>query len=324
MVIDLVGIGNALVDILQPVEEQTLTQLNLPKGGMTLMEVEEAQAVHDHLNQLKTKRKTASGGSVANSIALFSGLGGKAGFIGKLGEDAYGDAFLQDMERWGVTAKALAREPESPSGTCQIMITPDHERTMVTTLGASSRFSSTDLDPELIRRAKYTYLEGYLFDLDAAKAAFKDAAKLAHAKGNQVALSLSDAFCVERHYEDFKHLVETQIDLLFANEAEALTLFKGKQIAEVVEALKPRSMRSVITLGAKGALIIDQGKVIEIAAAPVNEVKDLTGAGDAFAAGFLYGLVCKKSLSECGGIAATLAAETITIIGARPLRGDWI
>ena len=321
MAIDLVGIGNALVDILQPVEDTTLTQLSLPKGGMTLMEIEEAQAVHSHLNQLGTKRKTASGGSVANSIALFSGLGGKAGFIGKLGQDIYGDAFLQDMAECGVTAKALARDPELPSGTCQIMITPDHERTMVTTLGASSQFSNTDLDHDLIEQAKFIYLEGYLFDLDAAKTAFKQAAELAHSKGNQVALSLSDAFCVDRHYDDFKQLVETQIDLLFANEAEALTLFKAKQMTEVVEALKSRSMRSVITLGEKGALIIDQGMVTEIAAAPVNSIKDLTGAGDAFAAGFLYGLICNKPLTECGSIAATLAAQTIAIIGARPLRG---
>jgi sugar/nucleoside kinase (ribokinase family) len=259
-----------------------------------------------------------SGGSVANSIAGLASFGAKCGFIGRVAADQFGGIFRHDIRSLGVAYDTLPAADGAPTARCLILVTPDGERTMNTFLGASVDFTPEDLDRDLIAAAKIVYLEGYLFDRPEAKAAFRDAARAAKASGAKVALSLSDAFCVDRHRDDFKALVREGADIVFANEKEITTLYQVNSFAEAADAALQDCEMAVLTRSEAGSVIVAAGETIAIEAEPLGRVVDLTGAGDLYAAGFLYGLTHGAKLPVCGRLGSIAAAEAIGHIGARP------
>ncbi len=312
------AVGNALVDVLAQVSEEFVAQQHaehgMEKGAMTL--VDETRAV-DLYGQMKGGLET-SGGSAANTMAGFASFGGKGAFIGKVADDDLGRAFQKDIRSLGVSFETQPLILGASTGRCMILVTPDADRTMNTFLGASVELSPNDIDAHVISSAKVTYLEGYLFDRDLAKQAFITAAEYAHEAGNKIALTLSDPFCVDRHRHDFLNLVENHVDILFANEEELKSLFLQNNIEDAINAISDHVEIAAITRSEKGAIIISNGEKIKIDAVPVDKVIDTTGAGDQFAAGFLYGYTEGKDLAECGRLAVIAAAEVITHIGPRP------
>ena len=294
-----VAVGNALVDVIATTSEDFIAdqheKYGMEKGAMTL--IEETRAVELYADM--GEGTETSGGSAANTMAGFASFGGKGGFIGKVADDPLGEIFTNDIQSQGVTYET--------------------QRTMNTFLGASVELSPEDIDRELIGQAKITYLEGYLFDRDQAKAAFIAAAEAAHEAGHRVALTLSDPFCVDRHRSDFLRLVENHIDILFANEEEIKSLFLQDNFEDAKSAISKHVEVAILTRGAEGAVIVSGDEEVSVPAAPVAEVIDTTGAGDQFAAGFLYGFTEGKSLEECGKLGAIAAAEVISHIGPRPL-----
>ncbi|PCK00390.1 MAG: adenosine kinase [Zetaproteobacteria bacterium] len=313
-----VALGNALVDVLSQVSDDFITtqkeEHGMEKGAMTL--VEENRAV-DLYAQMPQGVET-SGGSAANTMAGFASFGGKGAFIGKVADDDLGKVYKNDMQSLGVTFDTTPLILGASTGRCMILVTPDADRTMNTFLGASIELSPIDVDRDVISSAKVTYLEGYLFDRAQAKEAFITAAEYAHEAGHRIALTLSDPFCVDRHRDDFLQLVEKHVDILFANEDEIKSLFMQDNFDDAISAISKHVEIAVITRSAKGAIIISKGQQIKIDAVPVENVVDTTGAGDQFAAGFLYGFTQGKSLEESGKLAAIAAAEVISHIGARP------
>lgn len=313
-----VAVGNALVDVLSQVPEEFVNKQSqehgMEKGAMTL--VEETRAVNLYSNMPDSLE--TSGGSAANTMAGFASLGGTGGFIGKVADDELGKAFQNDIRSLGVHYETHPLVIGPSTGRCMILVTPDAERTMNTFLGASVELSANDVDRTLISAAQVTYLEGYLFDRDQAKEAFVTAAEYAHEAGQRIALTLSDPFCVDRHREDFKHLVENHVDILFANESELTSLYQTDNYQEAIDAVKGHVEISALTRGSQGSVILSEGQQIEIAAAPVEKVIDTTGAGDQYAAGFLYGFTEGKSLEKCGQLASIAAGEVISHIGPRP------
>ncbi len=313
-----VAVGNALVDVLSQISEEFITQQNtdhgMEKGAMTL--VEEARAI-DLYSQMPKSLET-SGGSAANTMAGFASFGGKGAFIGKVADDELGKIFQNDIRSLGVNFETDALIVGASTGRCMILVTPDAQRTMNTFLGASIELSPIDVDQNLIASAQITYLEGYLFDRDQAKSAFIAAANYAHEAGHKIALTLSDPFCVDRHRHDFLDLVENHVDILFANEEEIKSLFMQENFDDAISAISKHVEIAAITRSDKGAVIISKGEQIKIDAVHVEQVIDTTGAGDQFAAGFLYGLTEGKSLEECGKLGAIAAAEVISHIGPRP------
>lgn len=313
-----VAVGNALVDVLSQVSEDFIAEQKaahgMEKGAMTL--VDEARAV-----ELYTKMPEGletSGGSAANTMAGFASFGGRGAFIGKVADDKLGKTYQGDIRSLGVQFDTQPLLMGAPTGRCMILVTPDAQRTMNTFLGASVELSPNDIDRDLIFSAQITYLEGYLFDREQAKKAFIAAAEYAHEAGHRVALTLSDPFCVDRHRHDFLNLVENHVDILFANEEEIKSLFMQQTFEDAASAISKHVEVAVLTRSEKGAVIVSGGKVIQIPAAPVAKVLDTTGAGDQFAAGFLYGFTEGKSLEECGRLGALAAAEVISHIGPRP------
>lgn len=314
-----VAVGNALVDVISEVSDEFVAQQSadhgMEKGAMTL--VEETRAV-DLYAQMPNGTET-SGGSAANTMAGFASFGGNGAFIGKVADDALGKVFQNDIKSLGVNFETQPLILGASTGRCMILVTPDAQRTMNTFLGASVELSQNDIDPGTIASGQITYLEGYLFDRDQAKSAFIKAAECAHDAGHRIALTLSDPFCVDRHRSDFLRLVENHVDILFANEEEIKSLFMQDNFEDAVSAISEHVEVAAITRGAQGAVIISKGEIIKIDAAPVENVVDTTGAGDQFAAGFLYGFTEGKSLEECGKLGAIAAAEVISHIGPRPL-----
>ncbi len=312
------AVGNALVDVLAQVSEEFITQQQeengMEKGAMTL--VEEVRAV-DLYTKMPEGTET-SGGSAANTMAGFASFGGKGVFIGKVADDALGKAFTDDIRAQGIAFDTAPLVLGAPTGRCMILVTPDADRTMNTFLGASVELSPNDIDTNTIASASVTYLEGYLFDREQAKQAFIAAAEAAHEAGHRIALTLSDPFCVDRHRSDFLKLVENHVDILFANEEELKSLFLQDNFDDAVSAISEHVEIAAITRSEKGAVIIANGEQIKIDAVPVDKVIDTTGAGDQFAAGFLYGFTEGKSLEECGKLGAIAAAEVISHIGPRP------
>ncbi len=298
--------------MLSKTDDAFLHNNRIHKGTMTLIEAPQAEALYSKMGT----GIEMSGGSAANTVAAFASLGGKSGYIGKIAHDQMGNVFRHDIRAAGVAFDTPPLVQGVPTAQCLILITPDAQRTMCTYLGACALLNSTDLDGEMIRRAKVTYLEGYLFDRDQAKQAFRKAAKLAHAAGRKVALTLSDPFCVERHRGEFLELVRDHVDILFANEAEIKSLYQVDHFSKA----RPPCELAVITRSAEGSVAIHGDARVEIAAAPVAKVVDTTGAGDAYAAGFLYGYTREKSLADCGRIASLVAAEIISHVGARSQR----
>jgi sugar/nucleoside kinase (ribokinase family) len=310
---DVVGIGNAIVDIIARCDEGFLSKHDLAKGSMRLIDAEEANRLYSAMGPAVER----SGGSVANAIAGLASFGARCGFIGRVAADQFGGIFRHDIRSLGVHYDTLPASDGAPTARCLILVTPDGERTMNTFLGASVDFRPEDLDLDLIGNAKVVYLEGYLFDRDAAKAAFRDAARAAKEAGAKVALTLSDAFCVDRHRDDFRALVRHGADIVFANEKEITSLYQVNSFEEAADRAMNDCEMAVLTRSEAGSIIVAAGETIEIEAEKARVV-DLTGAGDLYSAGFLYGLTHGASLRECGRLGSLAAAEAISHIGARP------
>lgn len=311
---DVAGIGNAIVDVLAKADDAFLAREGLAKGTMTLIDAARAEQLYARMGAARE----VSGGSAANTLAGVAQLGCRAAFIGKVRNDQLGGIFRHDIRAAGVAFDTPAATEGAPTARCLILVTPDAQRTMNTYLGACVELSPDDVDPAVIQAAKVTYLEGYLFDRPEAKAAFVKAAELAHAAGRKVALSLSDPFCVERHHEAFRTLIESHVDLLFANAAEAQALTGTHSVTAAAEALRGKAEVLAITMSEQGALVQGGGEGHMIAAHPARQLIDTTGAGDLFAAGFLAGYTRGKSLADCGHLGALAAAEVISHYGARP------
>ncbi len=311
--LDVVGIGNAIVDVIAPAADAFLEAHGMRKGAMMLVDAEGAERIYAHMGSTII----SSGGSAGNTIAGIASLGGSTGYIGKVRDDEFGRAFRHDMTALGTIFRTPALTTGPATAQCLVLVTPDGQRTMNTYLGASVSLVPEDIDELLIRSAKITYLEGYLYDDPSAKRAFARAADTAHAAGGKVALSLSDAFCVERHREDFLQLVDHHVDVLFANAAEISALFEDSWDASVAR-LRQLTQLAAVTRGAGGSLVIAGNEVIEIKAEAVERVVDTTGAGDLYAAGFLFGLTRGVSLEQCGRLGSIAAAEIISHFGARP------
>jgi sugar/nucleoside kinase (ribokinase family) len=313
--IDVLGVGNAIVDVLSEADDAFLIAEGIAKGGMTLIDAARAR-------DLYAKMRPAiemSGGSAANTMAGIASLGGRCGFIGKVADDQLGAVFAHDIRAIGVRFATAPLTMGEPTARSLILITPDAQRSMNTFLGASSLLTEADIDPDLVRAAKITYLEGYLFDRPEAKAAFFAAARIAHAAGRKAALTLSDSFCVLRHHAEFTRLID-HVDIVFANEAEARALTGEASVATAAAALAGRCPVVCVTHGAAGSLIISGGQTHAIAAAPVERMIDTTGAGDLYAAGVLYAMTHGHDLAAAGRIGAIAAAEAISHVGPRPHR----
>jgi len=312
--IDVLGIGNAIVDVLSRSDDAFLKDNGLAKGSMSL--IDETQA-----EELYTKMGAGveiSGGSAANTIAGIASFGAKGAFIGKVRDDQLGKIFAHDIRSIGVEFTTGAATSGPQTARCLVLVTPDGERTMNTFLGASQNLSVDDINEDQVASAQVLYLEGYLWDPEQAKQAFLKAAKCAHNAGRQVALTLSDAFCVDRYRDEFQNLLRQDVDILFANEAEIMSLFKASNFEDAVRLASEECKLAVLTRSEKGCVIIKGNECHEVPAVGIDEVVDTTGAGDLFAAGFLYGLSQDKPLPECGHLGALAANEIISHIGARP------
>ena len=311
---DVVGIGNAIVDIIARCDDAFLSKHDLAKGFMRLIPAGEAGRLYEAMGPAIER----SGGSAANTIAGLASFGAKCGFIGRVAADQFGGIFRHDIRSLGVAYDTPPADDGEPTARCLIFVTPDGERTMNTFLGASVSFSAADIDAPLIEAASIVYLEGYLFDRGEAKEAFKEAARLARKSGAKVALTLSDAFCVDRHREDFRALISEGADIVFANEKEITSLYEVNSFAEAADAALADCELAVLTRSEAGSVIVANGETIAIPPEPVHKVVDVTGAGDLYAAGFLYGLTKGLPLETCGRLGSLAAAEVISHIGARP------
>ena len=305
----ILGIGNAIVDVICKVNDNFITQNNLTKSTMKLVDETEFKKL---LSTLKIE-ETVSGGSVANSIVGLSQLGNKVGFIGKVNDDVLGNKYEEGLKKENVQFFYQKKKEAVPTGTCLILITPDTERTMVTFLGTAGKINENDIDTQAIKNSEILLLEGYLWDEGEPRKAFEKAINSA----NKVAMSLSDLFCVERHRAHFLELVKNKLDITFANEQEIMSLIDVKKIDEVINYARELNKLIVITRGEKGALAIQKNEIIECSAKKNLKIKDLTGAGDLFASGFLHGFIHNKSSKESLEIGTEMSSKIIQIIGAR-------
>jgi len=315
---DLLGIGNAIVDVVAATEDDFLSRHGMHKGTMRLIAAEEAEALYAAM----PPGQESSGGSAANTCAVAAGLGARVAFLGKVADDQLGRVFRHDITAAGVhyptpPLATASADSAAPTARSMILVTPDAQRTMNTFLGACVGFEPADLDEAAIRDSAIVYLEGYLFDPPQAQAAFLRAAQLAHEAGRQVALSLSDAFCVERHRAAFRDLVQEHVDILFANEVEICSLYQENEFEPAARRAGEAVALAVLTRGEAGSLILRGAERVEIDAAPARLV-DTTGAGDAYAAGFLAAYVRGQSLPVCGRLGSLAAAAVLEHFGARP------
>jgi sugar/nucleoside kinase (ribokinase family) len=313
-VIDVVGIGNAIVDVIAHADERFLADEELAKGAMTLIDAERAESLYRKIGPAIE----SSGGSAGNTMAGIASLGGAGGYIGKVRDDLLGEVFRHDITAIGVRFDTPAATAGPGTARCLVLVTPDGQRTMGTYLGACVELGPEDIDAALIGAAQITYLEGYLFDPPRAQQAFRAAAAVAHGAGRQVALSLSDPFCVGRHRAAFRELVAGEVDILFANEAEIFSLYETDDFAAAAAAVRGHVAVAALTRSAAGSVVLAGGASHTVAAAPVPRVVDTTGAGDLYAAGFLYGLTRGLALPICGAVGSLCAAEIISHVGARP------
>lgn len=309
-----VTIGNAMVDIIASVDEEFLYKHNLTKASMML--VDDGRSAY--LRSKVAPNVMSSGGSVANTSHGLASLGGRAGFIGKIADDDLGGVFSSDLREAGVSFFPASKDHGLPTGRCVIVVTPDGQRTMSTYLGAGAVLCPADISRDAVQSAEWVLLEGYLYDKDDAKEAFRVAAQYAHEAGRKVALTLSDSFCVQRHHGDFHALVCDDVDLLFANEHELAVLFGTDDFAASVQVLRDKCPLAVVTRSKQGSVVITADDYIEVPALPVDPIIDATGAGDMYAAGFLYGLTHGKSLEQSAEIGTICAAEVIMHMGPRP------
>ena len=311
---DLLGIGNSVVDVLYEVDEEFITNNKLKKGVMTIIDEEKAENFYSKLKQ----GIEVAGGSVANSTVGFASLSGKPAFIGKIKNDNLGKSFSKSLSNAGVFFKTETIIDGPGTARSFIFVTPDAQRTMNTYIGACSLLSPKDMDEKIIKNSKITFLEGYVWEEDLAKESLVKAAEIARKAGNKVALTLSDPFCVKKHRLEFKELIKKNIDILFANEFEVKELYQTEDLEESAKEISNMIEIVAITRSEKGAKIYNAKETVEIKAKVFNTVKDTTGAGDLFAAGFLYGLTKKFSILKSGNIAAITAGEIISHFGARP------
>ena len=305
----ILGIGNAIVDVICKVEDKFITQNNLTKSTMKLVNETEFKKLLSNLKILET----VSGGSVANSIVGLSQLGNKVGFIGKVSDDDLGNKYEEGLKKESVQFFYSKKKEAIPTGTCLILITPDSERTMITFLGTAGKINENDIDENAVKNSEILFLEGYLWDEGEPKKAFEKAIN----NSNKVAMSLSDLFCVERHKPHFLELVRNKLDITFANEQEILSLIDVKRFEDVIDFARKINKLIVITRGEKGAVAIDKNEVVECSANRNLQIKDLTGAGDLFASGFLHGLINNKSIKESLMTGTEMSSKVIQIIGAR-------
>jgi sugar/nucleoside kinase (ribokinase family) len=312
--LDVVGIGNAIVDVIARADDRFIAEQGMVKGSMALIDETRAAELYAAMGATIT----ASGGSTANTVAGIASFGGRTGFIGKVRDDVLGAAFRNDITAVGAAFPTLPTTDGPATAVCLILVTPDAQRTMNTYLGACVELTPDDVDDALIRSAGITHLEGYLYDPPLAQEAFHKAAAIAHAAGRKVSLSLSDTFCVQRHRAEFLSLVDHHVDVLFANEHEVAELFQTGDVATIVARLRQMTGLAAVTRGPGGSLVVTPETVIEVAAAPAQAIVDTTGAGDLYAAGFLFGLTSGRPLAECGRIGSIAAAEVIGHVGARP------
>ncbi len=314
--IDVTGIGNAIVDVLCHADEALLLRSGLTKGTMAL--IDEPRA--DELYASMGSGIEISGGSAANTMAGIASLGGRAAYVGKVRDDQLGEVFRHDLQAVGVSFETAASRHGPPTARCLILVTPDAQRTMGTFLGACRELGPEDIDEALVRSSQVTYMEGYLWDPAGAKEAFLKACRIAEKAGRKVSLSLSDPFCVERHRGELLELVDQHVDILFANEHEICSLYQAPHIEDAMAAVRGRCELIALTLSEKGSVVLVGHETFAVAAVPVAEVADTTGAGDLYAAGFLYGYTHGLGPAECGSLGAACAAEVISHFGARPER----
>jgi sugar/nucleoside kinase (ribokinase family) len=324
--LDVVGIGNALVDVLSQEGDDFLAAQGLIKGAMQLVDEPRARELYAAMGPAIE----VSGGSAANTIVGVASFGGRAHYVGKVRDDQLGEVFSHDLRAVGVGYSTPAARSGPSTGRCLIVVTPDAQRTLTTYLGASSQLGPADVDRDLIARAAILYLEGYLFDRPEAQRAFRVAAEMAHAAGRTVALTLSDPFCVDRHRDAFLELVEHHVDILFANEAEIRALYRVADFDAALQQVRRHCAVAALTRSERGSVVVAGDEVHVIDAHPIKPVVDTTGAGDLYAAGFMVGLSRGLDLARCGRLGSLAAAEVISHVGARPqtplveLAGQWL
>tara|TARA_Y100000766_G_C18899914_1_gene602873 strand:+ start:1606 stop:2589 length:984 start_codon:yes stop_codon:yes gene_type:complete len=309
----LIGISNAIVDVLTQVSLDFLEEIQAEPGSMNLINMEEANQLYLMLEETKEM----SGGSVANTVSCFSNFGGKAGYIGQVHNDRFGEVFISDMKAMGVDVKLPPSNIGSPTARSHVLITDDGQRTMQTYLGACTELSSNDIDSSIIGGAEIILLEGYIWDIPDCNEIANKVIKEKNRSSVRVALSLSDSFCVERHFEAFRELTRDAVDIIFANEDEMMMLTRTETVENMIEASKKLGNLSVITLGEKGSIVVNKSDVIHAEALKTSNVVDTTGAGDTYTAAFLFGLLSNKSIQECTEMASWAASQVIQQIGAR-------
>ncbi len=311
---DVLGIGNAIVDVLTKADDAFLSQHGLVKGSMML--IDEARA--DTLYAAMGPGVEISGGSCGNTMAGVASFGGKGAYIGKVRDDQLGAVFGHDLKATGVSFETASATSGPATARCLILVTPDAQRTMNTYLGACTGLGPNDIDVARVGSAQVTYVEGYLWDAPAAKQAVLKAFDAAHAAGRKVSITLSDSFCVHRYREEFRDLVRNKVDILFGNEAEIKALYEVETFEEALEAARKEAKIAALTRSEKGSVVIKGSETYEVPAAPVAKVVDTTGAGDLYASGFLFGFTQNKPLAECARLGGIAAAEVISHVGARP------
>ena len=311
---DVAAIGNAIVDVIAPASDQFLTDQGLVKGSMMLIDDDRALSLYDHM----APGEEASGGSAGNTIGGVASLGGRGAFIGKVAQDQLGDIYVHDMQAIGAVFSGERLLGGPATGRCLINVTPEGERTMCTYLGAAAALTPADVDPTVIEAAKIVYLEGYLFDPMDARRAFAKATGLARASSRLIALSLSDSFVVERHREALMGFIDSEVDIVFANESEITNLFQVNDFDAAVRAVRGRAKMAAVTRGARGSTIVAGDDIHHVDAFSAEKVVDTTGAGDQYAAGFLFALAQGRSLDYCGRLGSLAATEVIGHYGPRP------
>jgi len=315
---DVVAIGNAIVDVLAHTEDAFLERHGLPKGGMTLIDAEQADALYGQMGP----GVEISGGSAGNTVAGLASLGARAAYIGKVADDELGQIFRHDITAIGAHYQTAPLANGASAGKttarCLILVTPDGQRTMNTFLGACTALGPDDIDEAVVAAGLITYVEGYLWDEPRAKEAIVKAAGIAHEAGRKFSLTLSDSFCVDRHRDEFIALTKGNVDVLFANEAEIMSLYQTDNLDQAVAQVKAHTEVAAITRSAQGSLVVVGDQVIQVPADPIEKVVDTTGAGDLYASGFLRGLTSGRSLADCARMGSICAAEVISHFGGRP------
>jgi adenosine kinase len=312
---DVLGIGNAIVDVLARAEDDFLARQNMNKGAMALIDEPRAKSIYDAMGPAVE----ISGGSAANTIVGVASFGGRAAFVGKVKNDKLGQVFAHDIRAAGVAFDTPPAADGPATACCYVLVTPDGERTMNTFLGAAQNLTPADVNADAVSSASITYLEGYLWDPPQAKEAFRKAAKIAHGAGRQVALTLSDAFCVGRYRAEFVELIRGgTVDIVFANEAELKSLYEASDFDTAAKALRADAKLAVVTRSEKGCVVLSKDSAEAVPAMPIAKMVDATGAGDLFAAGFLFGLARGRDHRTAARLGVMAAAEVIQHIGARP------